>query len=187
MESGGENWQGGSGMKKKNPVLAEPGGNEISLCAGDYKLILPEQEGNEAYREAVAAYLRGWSIIPVDPKTKRACLQWRRYQRERVSPGEFQLWRDYEAFAVVTGQLSGVIVLDVDTGGVASLRGFDIPATAIATTPSGGWHYYFEYPQGQKLKTGSNVLGKGSRVDIRAEGGYTVLPGPEGRNWVVAP
>lgn len=174
-------------MKKQNPVLVEPGGNETSLCVDDYKLILPEQEGNEAYREAVAAYLRGWSVIPVDPKTKRACLKWRYYMRKRATPAEVLQWQDYEAFAVVTGRLSGVLVLDVDPGGVFSLRGVDIPPTAIATTPRGGWHYYFLYPQGVDLKNCAHILGKGSCVDIRTEGGYAVLPGSAGRDWVVAP
>jgi len=33
-----------------------------------------------AFREAVDALERGWSVIPIDPKTKKAMVPWKDYQ-----------------------------------------------------------------------------------------------------------
>lgn len=76
----------------------------------------------------------------------------------------------------------GLVVLDVDvkTGrsGDSELECLldlfgDLPATSIAETPSGGTHYYFHQPEGAAF--GNHTPFKG--IDIRADGGFTLLPG----------
>lgn len=168
-------------MKAKECRDGSPG--VVDSCGGSTSV-----HYSTAYVEAQRLYhAYGWSIIPVDPVTKHACVPWRGYQSKRVTPSTLQRWGIYEAFAVITGRLSGVVVLDVDPGGEHALKGLHLPLTAISSTPRGGYHYYFKYPADLTLKTGSHIFGKGSAVDIRAEGGYAVLPGAPGRQWVVGP
>lgn len=82
--------------------------------------------------------------------------------------------------AVVTGEISGITVLDIDIGegkfGAESwaeaIKDKGEPQTLTAQTGSGGMHVVFQY--NSALKTASNVLGKG--VDCRNDGGYIVAP-----------
>lgn len=166
--------------KSPGPALGEqqPGFNQNTV----------EVNYTAAFVEAQRLYHAfNWSIIPVDPFTKAACLPWKSYQKKRAAPAVFHRWAAYQAFAVITGRVSGVVVLDVDPGGEAALTRMHLPLTAIASTPRGGWHYYFKYPQEITVKSSTHIFGQGSRVDIRAEGGYAVLPGSGGREWLVKP
>ncbi|NJA88064.1 hypothetical protein HCX48_02355 [Rhodocyclus tenuis] len=79
---------------------------------------------------------------------------------------------------IVTGEISGITVIDVDIadgkGGAESwheaTKEHGEPQTLMAQTGSGGMHVFFKY--NSALKTASNVLGKG--VDVRNNGGYIV-------------
>lgn len=87
--------------------------------------------------------------------------------------------------AVRTGRESGIVVIDVDKKPEAGIDGDEtlkdleaqygkLPETVEAVTGSGGRHIYFKYPQSMEIKSGANVLGDG--IDIRANGGYVVVP-----------
>lgn len=138
------------------------------------------------FGEALKALQRGWSVIPVDGQTKRSMVRWKRYQTSKPSELDLREWKDSDAFAVVTGSFSGVIVLDVDPSGLESLKGRELPVTPYASTPRGGYHYYFKAPA-ETVKSGTHILGKGSCVDLRAEGGYALLPGCKSREWLISP
>ena len=79
---------------------------------------------------------------------------------------------------IVTGELSGITVLDIDIGdGKLGAETWQTlceehgePVTLSATTGSGGVHFIFKYAS--TLKTSSNTLGKG--VDCRNDKGYIV-------------
>jgi len=79
---------------------------------------------------------------------------------------------------IVTGEKSGITIIDVDIGEGkfgdktwAELIAEDgEPNTLMAETGSGGIHVFFKY--NSALKTSSNTLGKG--VDCRNDGGYVV-------------
>ena len=81
---------------------------------------------------------------------------------------------------IVTGEISGITVIDIDIGegklGAESwaeaIKDHGEPNTLMAQTGSGGMHVIFKY--NSALKTASNVLGKG--VDCRNDGGYIVAP-----------
>ncbi len=90
---------------------------------------------------------------------------------------------------IPTGKASGLLVLDRDDrhGGDASLselveqRG-GLPPTQQASTPSGGAHYVFKYPEGVHIGNSAGKLGRG--LDVRGEGGYIVAPGCDpARRW----
>ncbi len=79
---------------------------------------------------------------------------------------------------VVTGEISGITVIDIDIGDgkfgaeswAEACKDNGEPQTLMAQTGSGGMHVVFQY--NSALKTASNVLGKG--VDCRNDGGYIV-------------
>lgn len=78
--------------------------------------------------------------------------------------------------AIQTGAESGIVVLDIDDrhGGSESVRAFgELPQTATAQT-GGGWHPYFNMPDGIDLRNSAGKLGPG--LDVRATGGYVVAP-----------
>ena len=84
-------------------------------------------------------------------------------------------------WAVATGEMSGIWVLDIDThshNGVTNMmdwliaNGLSVPQTFAVSTGGGGWHYYFRMDGPMKNRTG--VL---PGVDVRGTGGYVLLPG----------
>jgi hypothetical protein len=138
---------------------------------------------NPGIREAAAAYLaRGWSVIPIEPRGKRPVVAWLEYQRRLASPDEverwFERWPDANV-GIVTGALSGLVVLDVDArhGGDESLAGLEmgyapLARTVEAATGGGGRHLYFAHPGG----TVPNRIGLAPGIDLRGDGGCVVAP-----------
>ncbi|WP_341720477.1 bifunctional DNA primase/polymerase [Micromonospora sp. FIMYZ51] len=85
--------------------------------------------------------------------------------------------------ALRTGAASGTVVVDIDPahGGRTTMtdlidRGL-LPPTAYVVTGSGGWHLYYRHP-GHRVpcSQGKPGQGLGPGVDVKADGGYVVLP-----------
>ena len=82
---------------------------------------------------------------------------------------------------IATGNKSGLIVLDVDSGhgGEESFQDLlydhgGFPDTVEVLTGGGGFHYYFKYPgNGYLVK---NKAGLFPGIDVRGDGGYVVAP-----------
>ena len=135
----------------------------------------PESLGKMA--EAALYYLRrGWSVIPLKPRDKRPALEsWAVFQQRKPTPDELRNWwtEDPERnVGVVTGEVSGVVVLDVDgEEGRRSLEGRVLPPTPVSTTGK-GLHYWFAHPGLQV----PNRVGIAPGLDIRGDGGYVVAP-----------
>lgn len=94
-----------------------------------------------------------------------------------------QWWRTapWANIGVVTGVISGLAVLDVDTvkGGDESLfeiqqKHGKLPDTVMAVTGSGGNHYLLKHP-GPEIKIKNSVSNLGRGLDIRGDGGYIVV------------
>jgi hypothetical protein len=145
-------------------------------------------------RDAALFYRkRGWSVIPVSPVTKKALVKWQEYS-ERVAAVEEieQWWRNFPnaGVGVVTGKVSNLIVLDVDTkkGADANHVYRTFPTDLVVRTGSGGGHFYYQYPSSSDHIP--NVVGKKdghpTGYDLRADGGYVVAPPslhPSGRRY----
>ncbi len=125
---------------------------------------------------------RGWSVIPRREKAKRPAVAWKKYQTSHVSEKTLHDWfrrsPDYNV-GIVTGTLSGIVVLDVDPrhGGDKSLRALErehgrLPKTPKSITGGGGQHYYFAHPGGEVR----NRAGIRPGVDLRGDGGCIVAP-----------
>lgn len=86
----------------------------------------------------------------------------------------------YSNLGVITGEISNLVVLDIDpkNGGSGSFLDMeakygDLPETPTVITGSGGKHYYFRHP-GVKLTNRTNFIGNG--IDFRGDGGFVVAP-----------
>ena len=145
--------------------------------------------------EVALAYLkRGWPVIPghnpegaicsctkidCDKAGKHPRVQWQHYQKELPGDGQVRTWwRRWPnaSVIVVTGELSGLLVMDIDprSGGDESLLGLNpIPPTVTTITGGGGQHFWFQYPKGSGITIGSGLL---PGIDWRGEGGYVVAP-----------
>jgi len=115
----------------------------------------------------------GFSIIAVG-KNKKPLFSWKKYQNKKTGLKEVEQWASqdgFAGFAVVTGKISNLFVLDIDNG--ADTNGLVIPKTVSVETGSGGKHYYFRYPKDIELK---NSGGFRKKMDTRGEGGYVICP-----------
>lgn len=81
---------------------------------------------------------------------------------------------------LLTGAVSGVIVLDIDPrhGGDKTIEALqkqfgDLPLTWSVKTGGGGWHLYFKHPGG-RIGNSAGKIGEG--IDLRGDGGYIVFP-----------
>ncbi|MEV7229700.1 bifunctional DNA primase/polymerase [Polymorphospora sp. NPDC051019] len=89
----------------------------------------------------------------------------------------------YGQLALRTGAASGTVVVDVDPahGGATTLAGLIrdglCPRTARVLTGSGGLHLYYRHPGHHvQCSQGKPGQGLGPGIDVKADGGYVVLP-----------
>lgn len=81
---------------------------------------------------------------------------------------------------VPTGEVSGIVVIDVDVRdgarGMEWLQEFAaaLPSTRTHKTRSGGLHLVFKYPAGHDIRNSASRVAPG--VDVRGNGGYACWP-----------
>lgn len=126
------------------------------------------------YAAAVEYMQRGWSVIPIHPRTKRPLVKWVEFQTRLPTLEEIQeWWRAYPTagVAIVTGQLSRLVVVDFD-GPEALAKTSEWPETYRVDTPKGA-HLYYTIGN-ERAPTGVANFGPG--IDSRGEGGYVIAP-----------
>ena len=113
-------------------------------------------------------------------KKRPSLKSWREFQTRKASISEIEGWwpkNSNSNIGIVTGQISGIIVLDIDTpNGLDFVKSQGIPDTAICET-SRGKHIYFKHP-GFRVKN-KNYKSKDwdcPGCDLRGDGGYVVAP-----------
>jgi len=129
------------------------------------------------------ALLRGWNVIPVRLNKKPAIPSWREFQRRRVSVAEVNEWKRKfrpPAWAVITGAISGLVVLDFDgDAGNATLRRLGL--NPHVRTGTAGHHVYVEHPGFRVSTLNAKTKGELERLypglDIRGDGGYVIAAG----------
>jgi hypothetical protein len=160
-----------------------------------------EQVKSNQKLEAALLYASwGWSVIPLHSIRNGQCtckkgaecghssgkhprIEWAEFQTRRATVEEIKAWWKKWPDAnvgVITGAVSGIIVLDVDEPrGIDTLRGhrLAVPLTVRQQTGGGGYQYIFKYPgfecQNFAGKVGHTIL---PNVDFRGDGGLVVLP-----------
>lgn len=126
---------------------------------------------NENLIAALEYWKLGFSVIPVAFKDKKPLVNWQKYQTGRATKEQVEGWFKNPEInvGVVTGAISGVVVVDVDT---TEKIDKPLPPTATTRTGRGGWHYFYKHP-GKSVKTVAGII---PGVDIRGDGGYVVMP-----------
>ncbi len=128
----------------------------------------------------------GFSIIPVK-QDKRPLIKWEEFQNRKATKEEIKDWFNKSkavGVGVVTGAISGIVVVDVEAGGETK----DLPPTVMSKTGGGGWHFFYKHP-GRLVKNAVRIRDK---MDIRGDGGFVVVPpslhaSGKRYEWLVAP
>ena len=140
---------------------------------------------------ALALARRGLFVFPCLPQAKEPATA-HGVKDASVDPDLIAHWWRQEPKAnigVATGARSHIFVLDVDTTDAeAELRKLEaehgaLPATVESITARGR-HLFFEWPSKTPLRNSAGRVGPG--LDIRAEGGYVLVPPsihPSGRTY----
>jgi hypothetical protein len=133
----------------------------------------------DVLRAALAYAERGIPVFPCKPGGKEP-LTPRGFKDASTDASRITAWFNRWPNAnlgIPTGERSGLLVLDVDQpAGLDALEAEhgELPATLTHSTGSGGMHYLFKFPPGEKISISAGKLATG--VDTRGEGGYIVAP-----------
>lgn len=138
---------------------------------------------------------RGWNIFPIEPNGKRPVvistgrdengeefsmrLKWNTFQYNKIDIDQVKQWHSQwpdANWAVVCGQISNIVVLDIDGDeGIASLEKYHPEMSTVDTfiqkTPR-GHHLFFRHPGAGVVVKSFPILDK---VDVKADGGYVVI------------
>lgn len=123
---------------------------------------------------------KGICVLPVRPLEKRPYMNnWHKYINTKPTDMELETW--YKSLAgagvgAVTGKISGMVVLDVDNRFQGEIKDLikSYPTNRIAKSGGGGYHLFYSYPKDvDKIQNAVNLI---EGVDLRADGGFIVLP-----------
>ena len=111
----------------------------------------------------------GYSVVP--SIGKHPSVKWKPYQDRLPTDAEHRSWRynlrpKPELYGIVTGKLSGIIVVDCDSAAAMLIMGDLKPH--VRTPRGDGGHYYFKHP-GYYVKSRANLLPK---LDIKGDKGF---------------
>jgi hypothetical protein len=128
--------------------------------------------------EAGLFYLRrGIPVFPFRRDKERACVKWEHYNTSYPSEEDVRMWFtkrfNHEFIALVTGKISNIMVVDLDSQEAYDKIQDFLPEgliTPIAKTKR-GYHIYFEYRHG--LVTKPDYM---KDVDVRTDGGCIIAP-----------
>lgn len=130
--------------------------------------------------EALGYVDLGWSVLPVRPDEKRPYMaNWLQYERQRATRAQVEGWFSSLSNAgvgLVTGRISGVVVLDVEHDCPIPIEDIlrKYPTEMVSKSGGGGRHLFYNYPQG--VGRISNRVRIFEGADLRADGGFIVLP-----------
>ena len=114
-------------------------------------------------------------LNPVPARGKQPLIRWKPYQKIRVTEADVNRWwgeRPDADIAIITGAISGIVVLDADSEKAAKyIRKRGMPPTPQVRTGK-GTHFYFKHPGGHVRNKVNSEIG----LDVRADGGYVIAP-----------
>lgn len=153
------------------------------LSSADNRLVHDEADDNigrrlegKLPRPVIGMVNKEFSLICTLPDKTPAVKCWKQFQTTLPTPDELLDMADstHSSWAIVTGKVSGVIVLDFD-GDDAEKLVEEIGLSPHVRTGSGGYHIYIKHP-GWWIKTVSG-LGIYPNLDVRGDGGYAIFHG----------
>ncbi|WP_059411227.1 phage/plasmid primase, P4 family [Cupriavidus basilensis] len=128
--------------------------------------------------------VRGFSVFPVvvDGKKPATSNGFKDASRDEAQLAQWSETHAHCNVGIATGKPSGIWVLDIDIKnnnvGIKSLGKLqkahgELPETLTVETPSGGFHFYFRYPDDIDIKSRVAMV---DGIDVRAAKGYVVAP-----------
>lgn len=127
---------------------------------------------------------RGLVVIPVprpddrlDGKTP--VIPWKEFQTRRPTEDELHAWFSEPCnIAIITGELSGVVVVDADSPAAHAWIRRRLPYTPWQTRTAKGYHLFYRHPgipvtNRARIQTGDGRLA----LDVRGDGGFVIAPG----------
>ena len=126
---------------------------------------------------------RGWVILPVPSGQKKITIPWKHFQQDPEAAAKSKAWFEKNHpecnYALMCGELSGVVILDLDPRHMDP-NGPSIwdylkkwPTGLVLKTPNGGLHLYYRYPVGERVGNSRGDLPPG--IDVRGQGGYALI------------
>jgi hypothetical protein len=134
--------------------------------------------------DALALLARGCSVIPV-PRPgpggdgKIPAIPWREFQMRRPTEAELRHWFATPMnVAIVTGAVSGLVVIDADSPEGLRCCVRRLPYTPWQTKTARGYHLFYQHP-GRRIPNRARLDTSAGRVavDVRGDGGYVIAPG----------
>lgn len=127
---------------------------------------------------------RGLTVIPVPRPDathggKKPTIRWKQYQTRRPTIAELTGWFATPMnMAVLTGRISGIVVVDADSDAALAWVFRHLPLTPWQTKTPRGFHLWYRHPGTRignrvHIKTGDGELA----LDVRGDGGFVVAPG----------
>lgn len=134
--------------------------------------------------DALALWQRGFSVIPVPRPDGRhdgkvPAIPWKGYQTRRATEAEVRAWfADPQNVAIVTGAISGVVVIDADGPEALTWATRHLPYSPWQVRTTRGYHLFYSHPgepvrNRARLDTGTGRLA----LDVRGDGGFVIGPG----------
>lgn len=121
----------------------------------------------------------GLPVLPLKPESKAPATE-HGFHDASTEPEQIEAWfgngSRYNIGIAVPG---GCVVLDIEDQEALSWLGamdYEVPTTATARTPRGGWHFWFRVPKGVKLRQGAGEIQE--HIDTRVGGAGLVAAAP---------
>lgn len=117
-----------------------------------------------------------FNCFPLKHQSKEpAIATWKEYQTTMYK-GDF---KEGQNVAIVTGQLSNLVVIDLDDKSLANKvfkKWDDLLQSTFVVETARGYHIYCKPRNGKFPPTAKLTDGDGKGIDIKSEGGYVVAP-----------
>jgi len=123
-------------------------------------------------------YDLGLQVIPIIAETKRPLIKWELWQTKRITDDDFNNYLlACNNFGFVTGELSGIVVIDADNQDAINWCNENLPPTFVLNYKTGKAHYYFKHHKKHRIINNTKILGKDKPpIDRRADGGFARFP-----------
>ena len=171
-------------MPRSNAQADLPGQLRFDQTEGSTMTATPQPEFDfqrpDRLEQATRLAGCGLCVMAVPLRAKKRTEAWKHYQTERPTEEALKDWmRAPTNLAIVTGAISGIVVVDLDTPEAVAWAVANLPATPIRTATTQGEHWFYKHP-GRPVKCRGNEslpypLSLGS--DVKGDGGYVMSPG----------
>ena len=164
-------------------------GEPVIGCLADaHPVAIPH---GRTLQRALSLRSRDLSVIPVPlPRPgvpagtpgdgKVPAIAWRPYQTRRPTEAEILDWFGAQRsnIAVITGAISGVVVIDADSPEALRWCVRRLPYTPWQTETVRGFHLWYRHP-GVPVPNRAYLQTEHGRlaIDVRGDGGYVIVPG----------